>query len=168
MQLDWEPRIEHVAFGMLRLPEGKLSTRKGQVIFLEDVLDQAVEEARRIIAEKNPDLPNAGQIAEQVGIGAVVFNDLKRERVKDVAFDIGRGPVLRGRDRSLRPVHARPPGLDPAQGRGRRRRGGRGPGWTCWLEDAGHLILTRLARFPEVRALRGPGEPSPPRSRSGS
>jgi arginyl-tRNA synthetase len=86
MQLDWEPRMEHIDFGMMRLPEGKMSTRKGRVVFLEDVLDGATEEALRIINEKNPNLANSKEIAEQVGVGAVVFNDLKRERVKDVEF----------------------------------------------------------------------------------
>jgi arginyl-tRNA synthetase len=87
MRLDWEPRVEHVAFGMMRLPEGKLSTRKGQVVFLEELLDRAVELARGIIAEKNPDLADPAAVAEAVGIGAIVFGDLKKERVKDVLFD---------------------------------------------------------------------------------
>jgi arginyl-tRNA synthetase len=87
MGLDWEPRIEHVSFGLLRLPEGRMSTREGRVIFLEEVLDRAVAEARAIIAEKNPELAGADAIAEAVGIGAIVFNDLKRERVKDVVFE---------------------------------------------------------------------------------
>lgn len=78
--------MEHIDFGMMRLPEGKMSTRKGRVVFLEDVLDGATEEALRIINEKNPSLANSKEIAEQVGVGAVVFNDLKRERVKDVEF----------------------------------------------------------------------------------
>ena len=86
MDIDWEERVEHIAFGMMRLPEGKMSTRKGQVVFLEDVLDRAAEEAAKIIAEKNPDLEGAAEIAEQVGVGAVIFNDLKRERVKDIEF----------------------------------------------------------------------------------
>ncbi|MCA9000958.1 MAG: arginine--tRNA ligase [Planctomycetes bacterium] len=86
MGIDWEDRIEHVDFGMLRLPEGKMSTRQGKVVFLEDVLDGAVEEARKIISEKNPDLDGAAEIAEMVGVGAVVFNDLKRERVRDIEF----------------------------------------------------------------------------------
>jgi arginyl-tRNA synthetase len=87
MGLEWEPRVEHVAFGMLRLPEGKLSTRKGQVVFLEELLDRAVELARTIIAEKNPSLAESTAVAEAVGIGAIVFHDLKKERVKDVVFD---------------------------------------------------------------------------------
>ena len=87
MGLEWESRLEHVDFGMLRLPEGKLSTRKGQVVLLEELLDRAVWEARRIIDEKNPELADAEAVAESVGIGAVVFQDLKRERVKDVVFE---------------------------------------------------------------------------------
>ena len=87
MGLAWHARMEHVAFGMLRLPEGRLQTRKGRVVFLEEVLDTAVSEARRVILEKNPELPDLEQIAEEVGVGAVVFNDLKRERVKDIEFD---------------------------------------------------------------------------------
>ncbi|MEW6071862.1 MAG: arginine--tRNA ligase [Planctomycetota bacterium] len=85
--LPWEARVEHVDFGMMSLPEGRISTRKGQVVFLEELLDRAVREARAIIAEKNPDLAGAEAVAREVGIGAVVFHDLKKERVKDVVFD---------------------------------------------------------------------------------
>ncbi len=89
---EWEPRVEHVDFGLLLGPgRVKLASRKGEVLVLDDLLDEVVAEARAIIAEKNPELAqaerNAGQIAEQVGIGALVFNDLKRERIKDVVFD---------------------------------------------------------------------------------
>ena len=86
MNVEWEPRVEHIDFGMLRLPEGKMSTRKGRVVFLDEVLDSAVAEAKSIILEKNADLEGIDGVAEQVGIGAVIFNDLKRERVKDVEF----------------------------------------------------------------------------------
>lgn len=88
MGLDWEPRVEHIAFGMMRLPEGKMSTRKGRVVFLDDVLDAAAEEAKRVIEEKNADLADKDATAEMVGVGAVVFNDLKRERVKDIDFKL--------------------------------------------------------------------------------
>ncbi|MEX1023986.1 MAG: arginine--tRNA ligase [Planctomycetota bacterium] len=87
MGLDWEPRVEHVDFGLLRLAEGRLSTREGKVIFLDELLDRARAEALAVIAAKNPELPNKEEIAEQVGIGAVIFHDLKKERVKDVVFD---------------------------------------------------------------------------------
>jgi hypothetical protein len=59
MQLAREPRVEHISFGMLRLPEGKMSTRKGRVIFLEEVLDRARDEVLRIICEKDPELADA-------------------------------------------------------------------------------------------------------------
>ena len=88
MGLDWEPRVEHIDFGMMRLPEGKMSTRKGRVVFLDDVLDAAAAEAKRVIEAKNADLADKDATAEMVGVGAVVFNDLKRERVKDIDFKL--------------------------------------------------------------------------------
>ena len=66
---------------------GKFSTRAGNAIFLDEVLDEAVNNVRRIIHEKSPDLENADEIAEQVGVSAIVFNDLKNSRIKDVKFD---------------------------------------------------------------------------------
>lgn len=85
---EWEPRVEHVDFGLLLGPgRVKLASRKGEVLVLDDLLDEVVAEARAIIAEKNPELAQAEVVAEQVGIGALVFNDLKRERIKDVVFD---------------------------------------------------------------------------------
>ena len=86
MGMEWEARMEHIDFGMMRLPEGKMSTRKGRVIFLEAVLDEAAAKADKVIAEKNPGLEDRREVAEMVGVGAVIFNDLRRERVKDVEF----------------------------------------------------------------------------------
>ena len=86
MGMEWEARMEHIDFGMMRLPEGKMSTRKGRVVFLEDVLDEAAAKADKVIAEKNPGLEDRREVAEMVGVGAVIFNDLSRERVKDVEF----------------------------------------------------------------------------------
>jgi arginyl-tRNA synthetase len=85
----WEPRVEHVDFGMLLGPgRVKIASRKrGEVLVLDDLIDECVEEAARVIEEKNPALASKDQVAEQVGIGALVFNDLKRERIKDVIFD---------------------------------------------------------------------------------
>ena len=84
---DWAERMEHIPFGMIRLGEGKLSTRQGRVLTLEDVLDRAVELALEVIEEKNPDLANKQDTAEMVGVGAVIFHDLKHQRQKDVIFD---------------------------------------------------------------------------------
>ncbi|HIG86604.1 MAG TPA: arginine--tRNA ligase [Planctomycetes bacterium] len=86
MGLEWEPRMEHIDFGMVRLPEGRMSTRHGKVVFLQDVLDEASRRATEIIKEKNVNLTNPEAVGEMIGMGAVVFNDLKRERVKDIAF----------------------------------------------------------------------------------
>jgi hypothetical protein len=76
----------HVDFGLFRFPEGKMSTRKGNVIFLEEVLDKAVALARKIIEEKNPALQNKEDVAKQVGVGAILFADLSADRVRDVEF----------------------------------------------------------------------------------
>jgi arginyl-tRNA synthetase len=86
----WAKDCVHVAFGMISFAEGTMSTRKGKVIFLEDVLDQAVERVKKIIEEKNPDLADPDKVAEQVGVGAIVFYDLSRRRIKDWTFDWNR------------------------------------------------------------------------------
>ena len=85
--VEWEQRMEHIPFGLIRLTEGKLSTREGRVIALGDVLDRSVELAAKSIEEKNPELPNKEVVAEQIGLGAIVFHDLKHQRQKDVVFD---------------------------------------------------------------------------------
>ena len=84
----WAKDCVHVDFGIIRLKGvGKMSTRRGEVIMLKDVLREAVQRVCRTIEEKNPGLADKDAIAEAVGIGAVVFNDLKRRRIKDVEFD---------------------------------------------------------------------------------
>lgn len=77
----------HVPFGLVRLAEGTMSTREGRVVFLEDVLNAAVEKTKEIIAEKNPGADNIDEIAKQVGIGAVIFNELSNNRIKDYVFN---------------------------------------------------------------------------------
>jgi arginyl-tRNA synthetase len=86
MERPWAKDCKHVAFGMMKYNGERLSTRRGKVVYLEDVLDRAVEEAEKIIEEKNPGLENRRLVAEAVGIGAVVFNDLKSYRMHDVDF----------------------------------------------------------------------------------
>jgi arginine--tRNA ligase len=78
--------MEHVAYGMVSMEDGSMSTRSGRVIWLQEVLDKAVEKARKIIEEKNPDAPNKDEIAESVGVGAVVFSSLWNNRIKDIVF----------------------------------------------------------------------------------
>lgn len=86
MGYDWYKDLVHVPFGLVSLDSGKLSTRHGHVVLMEDLLNQACAETKRIIEEKNPDLENKEEIAKQVGIGAVIFNDLYNSRIKDVVF----------------------------------------------------------------------------------
>jgi len=86
MGYDWADRLEHVAFGMVSMQDGTLSTRKGKVLFLEEVLHTAVEKTRAIMMEKSPDLPNMEQAAHQVGVGAVVWSALYNGRIKDIVF----------------------------------------------------------------------------------
>lgn len=87
MGYGWSKDCVHVPFGLYRFKDGKMSTRRGNVIFLEDVLDRAIELVREIVKEKNPDLKDAEGVAQAVGTGAVVFNDLMNDRQKNIDFD---------------------------------------------------------------------------------
>ena len=80
--------LEHVPYGFVRLSTGKMSTRLGNFVKVEDLLNDAISEAKRIIEEKNPNLENKEETAKKVGIGAVIFNDLATSRIKDEVFDI--------------------------------------------------------------------------------
>lgn len=86
MGFDWAKQCVHVPFGMVSLEEGTMSTRKGRVVFLEDVLNKAIEKTKEIISEKNPNLENKEKVAQEVGIGAVVFQELSNNRIKDYVF----------------------------------------------------------------------------------
>ncbi len=86
MGYDWYQDLIHVPFGLVSLDSGKLSTRHGHVVLMEELLNQACAETKRIIEEKNANLENKEEIAKQVGIGAVIFNDLYNTRIKDVVF----------------------------------------------------------------------------------
>lgn len=79
--------LEHVSYGMVRLKTGKMSTRDGTLIKLEDLLNESIERVSKIIEEKNPNIENKEEIAKKVGIGAVVFNNLATNRIKDKVFD---------------------------------------------------------------------------------
>jgi len=134
MGFPWAKDCVHVDFGLIRFHDEKMGTRRGNIIFLEDVLDRAVELAEQIVHEKNPELPDKRQVAEAVGIGAVIFTDLSTRRVKDVNFEWEKvltfegetGPyvqytharacsVLRKADQPLRPdVDCRPLTQDEA------------------------------------------------------
>ncbi|MCI5975494.1 MAG: arginine--tRNA ligase [Clostridiales bacterium] len=88
MGKDWAKDLVHVAYGMVSLEEGTMSTRKGNVVFLEDVIRRCIEKAYEIISEKNPSLQGEekAKIAEQVGVGAVIFGALYNSKIKDIVF----------------------------------------------------------------------------------
>jgi arginyl-tRNA synthetase len=156
MQLEWEPRVEHIDFGLLLGPgRVKLASRKGEVLVLDDLVDEVVEEAARILSEKQaglspeervPDTQLAA-VAEAVGIGALCFNDQKRERIKDVLFDKAEilsfegdtGPYVQYTHarftRILRKVATA-------------GQGGGTPDWAL-LSEAGPILI-QFARFPDV------------------
>ena len=90
MGYDWANDCIHVPFGMVSLEDGKLSTRQGKVVFLEDVLNKAVESTLAIMEERNPDLENKEEVAKQVGVGAVMFQELFNNRIKDYVFSWGK------------------------------------------------------------------------------
>ncbi len=79
--------LTHVPFGMVLLKTGKMSTREGNIIKLEDLLNESIQRAKEIIKEKHTDLANEDEIATKVGIGAIIFNDLSNSRIKDEIFD---------------------------------------------------------------------------------
>jgi arginyl-tRNA synthetase len=147
---EWESRVEHVDFGLLLGPgRVKLASRKGEVLVLDDLLDEVVAEARAIIEEKNPELADRARVAEQVGLGALVFNDLKRERIKDVVFDKAEILAFEGETGPyVQYTHARLASIlrkaDEAGGEVGT------PDW-AQLEDAAAILLA-LGRFPSVVA----------------
>lgn len=158
--IPWEPSVEHVDFGLLLGADGKklASRRPGGVLILDEILDEVVEEAARVVREKNPELADPGAIAEAVGLGAIVFNDLKRERIRDVRFELQEilsfqgetGPYVQYTQARLGSI------LRKAAEAGE---GGGQPDWTA-LETAAGVLLA-LARYPEVlRAAAAAAEPS--------
>lgn len=86
MGKDWAKDLVHVAYGMVSLEEGVMSTRKGNVVFLEDVIQKCIEKAYIILDEKNPDLENKQDVAQKVGVGAVIFGALYNSKIKDIVF----------------------------------------------------------------------------------
>lgn len=86
MGREWAKDLVHVAYGMVSLEDGAMSTRKGRVVWLEDVIEKCVEKAYAVISEKNPDAEDKQKIAETVGLGAVIFGALYNNKIKDITF----------------------------------------------------------------------------------
>ncbi len=153
---DWADDCEHVPFGLMRFGDIKLSTREGKVIFLEDVLDKSIELTREIIEEKNPSLENKEEVAKAVGVGAVVFNDLRNNRIKDINFEWDEVLNFQGDTGPyVQYTHARACSL--------LSKGGdiKSANLELLKEEEEKVLITSLERFPEVvqQAARG-NEPS--------
>ena len=86
MGKEWAKDLVHVAYGMVSLEDGSMSTRKGRVVYLEDVIHKCIEKAADVIADKNPELENRDEVARIVGVGAVIFGALYNNKIKDITF----------------------------------------------------------------------------------
>ncbi|MEO2674876.1 arginine--tRNA ligase [Enterococcus faecium] len=88
MGFDWSDDMHHIPFGLITQGGKKLSTRKGKIVLIEEVLNEAIQSAKEQISEKNPDLENKDVVAKQVGVGAVIFHDLKNDRLNTFDFNL--------------------------------------------------------------------------------
>ncbi len=88
MGYDWADKLVHVPYGTMSINGAKLGTRSGNVVWLKQLLAMSVDKVRGVIDEKNPNLENKEQVAEEVGVGAIVFNYLSNSRIKDISFDL--------------------------------------------------------------------------------
>jgi arginyl-tRNA synthetase len=162
MGLEWNARVEHVDFGLLLGPgRVKIASRKrGEVLVLDDLIDEVVEEARGTIEAKNPNLANKSVVADQVGIGALVFNDLKRERIKDVIFDKSEILSFEGDTGPyLQYTHARLASILRKAAATHDAGLAAAPHWSA-LENAGEILMS-MGRLPDVvRSAAARAEPS--------
>ena len=158
MGCDWNKGMEHVAFGMVSYEGRALSTREGYVVYLDELLNKAVEKAREIIEEKSPNLPNKDEVARQVGIGAVVYFDLHNDRMKDIDFrweralnfDGETGPYVQYTHARCCSVLRKAEGFAAAE-----------PDFAAVTDDEAQDVLMNLSRFPEtVRKAMESNEPS--------
>ena len=148
MGYPWAKDLVHVAFGMVSYEGESLSTRKGHVIYLDELLDRAVEKALAIINEKSPGLENKEEVARQVGIGAVIFTDLFNSRIKDIDFWWDRALNFDGETGPyVQYTHARCGSLLRKAGDAENAVR---PDWTALTDDEAQEVLRRIAAFPEV------------------
>ena len=157
MGYDWYKGMEHVSFGMVSYEGRALSTREGYVVYLEDLLNKAVEKAREIIEEKSPNLQNKDEVARQVGVGAVVYFDLHNDRNKDIDFRWERALNFDGETGPyVQYTHARCCSVLRKAGEVSAV-----PDYAALTDDEASDVLMLLSRFPEtVRKAMEQSEPS--------
>lgn len=142
-------RVKHIPFGWVKFEDVIMATRLGKIIFLDDVLSRATELAGEKIKSKNPDLRNADTVAQQIGVGAIIFTQLSVRKQKDVNFSWERALSFEGETGPyLQYTHARLSSL-------LRRYGRDIPlpdtlDTSVFVGGATHHLLITLARFPEV------------------
>ncbi len=147
MGYPWAKDLQHVAFGMISYEGQTLATRKGHVVYLEDLLKRAQEKALAIIEEKSPQLANKNEVARQVGIGAVIYADLQNNRIKDIDFWWDRALNFDGETGPyVQYTHARCCSLlrkaeDVSLPE---------PDYTALTDDESQEILRQLSRFPDT------------------
>ncbi len=147
MGYPWAKDCVHVSFGMVSVEGAALKTRTGNVVLLDDLLDQAVAKAREIIEEKSPNLENKDEVARQVGIGAVIYTDLSNNRIKDIDFRWDRalnfdgesGPYVQYTHARCCSVMRKASSLPQAK-----------PDWSALADDEAQSLLRLLSRFPDV------------------
>lgn len=158
MGYDWAKDCVHVAFGMVSFEGEALSTRKGNSVHLDDLLEMARKKALEIINEKTPDLPDKENVARQVGIGAVIYTDLSNNRIKDIDFRWDRalnfdgesGPYVQYTHARCRSVLRKASEQETAD-----------PDWEALTDDEAQSLLRLLSRFPDVvREAAAKYEPS--------
>ena len=84
----YQKGLVHVAYGMIRLKTGKMSTREGNVIYINDLIEEAISKAKDILIAKNPDLDNIDEVSKKIGLGALIFNYLKTTKNREIIFDL--------------------------------------------------------------------------------
>ncbi len=149
MGYPWAENMVHVSFGMVSYEGQTLSTRKGHIVYLDDLLQQAQEKALKIIQEKSPDLENKREVARQVGVGAVIYTDLQNNRIKDIDFWWNRALNFDGESGPyVQYTHARCCSVlrkaDAAQAISLE------PDYASLADDAAGELVGLLSRFPEA------------------
>ncbi|MFH1512741.1 MAG: arginine--tRNA ligase [Bacillota bacterium] len=149
MGYPWAENMVHVSFGMVSYEGQTLSTRKGHIVYLDDLLTQAQEKALQIIEEKSPDLENKKDVARQVGVGAVIYTDLQNNRIKDIDFWWDRALNFDGESGPyVQYTHARCCSvLRKAEDAGENNAE---PDYTSVSDDAAAELINLLSRFPEA------------------
>lgn len=146
MGYPWYKDMEHVSFGMVSYEGQALATRKGNIVYLEDLLRRAVDKAREIIEEKSPNLENKEEVARQIGIGAVIYSDLQNSRIKDIDFRWDRALNFDGETAPyVQYTHTRCCSV--------LRKAGElsaAPDYAALCDDEAQALLRLLARFPEA------------------